>query len=113
MTVGVPERGLRSRADRDGVHVGAGVGEILQLVDEVLDLLRIHVSHLSNSFSLIIYRLLFRSVADPDPNPDPHFFEPPGSGSGSISQRDGSGSESGSLYYQAKKVRKTLIPTAL
>ncbi len=45
--VGVPERGLRSRADRDGVHVRAGVGEILQLVDEILDLLRIHVSHLS------------------------------------------------------------------
>ncbi len=47
LTVGVPERGLRSRADRDCVHVGARVGEILQLVDEVLDLLRIHVSHLS------------------------------------------------------------------
>jgi hypothetical protein len=42
------------------------------------------------------------SVADPDPNPDPHVFGPPGSGSGS-----------GSFYRQAKKVRKTLIPTAL
>jgi hypothetical protein len=37
------------------------------------------------------------SVADPDPNPDPHVFGPPGSGS---------------LYHQAKIVRKTLIPTA-
>jgi hypothetical protein len=38
------------------------------------------------------------SVADPDP--DPHVFGPPGSGSGSD-------------YHQAKKVRNTLIPTAL
>jgi magnesium-transporting ATPase (P-type) len=47
------------------------------------------------------------SVADPDPNPDqdpldPHVFGPPGSGS--ISQRYGSGS----FYYHAKMVRKTL-----
>ncbi len=48
------------------------------------------------------------SVADPDP-PDPHFFGPPGSGS--ASQRYGSGS--GSFYYHAKIVRKTLIPTIL
>ncbi len=48
------------------------------------------------------------SVPHPDP-PDPHVFEPPGSGSGSISQRYGSGS--GSLSQQAKIVRKTLIPT--
>jgi hypothetical protein len=52
------------------------------------------------------------SVADPDP-PDPHVFGPPGSGSGSISQRYGPVSGSGSFYHQAKKVRKTLIPTAL
>ncbi len=35
------------------------------------------------------------SVADPEPNsdlPDPHVFGPPGSGSGSISQKYGSGS---------------------
>jgi hypothetical protein len=50
------------------------------------------------------------SVADPDP-PDPHVFGPPGSGS--ISQRYGSGSGSGSFYHQAKKIKKTLIPTAL
>jgi hypothetical protein len=39
----------------------------------------------------------------------------PGSGFGSISQRHGSGSRcgSGSFYHQAKKIRKTLIPTAL
>jgi hypothetical protein len=42
------------------------------------------------------------SIADPDLNPDPnppdpHVFEPPGSGSVSISQRYGSGS--GSFYH--------------
>ena len=63
---------------------------------------------------------LTSSVPDPDPNPDPdppdpHVFGPPGSGSGSISQRNGSGSGSGSVsfYHQAKKSKKTLIPTAL
>ncbi len=49
------------------------------------------------------------SVADPDPNPDPYVYRPPGSGSGSISQRYGSLS----FYYQEKIVRKTLIPTVL
>ncbi len=47
---------------------------------------------------------LFSSVTDPDQNPDPsdpYVFGPPGSGSGSISQRYGSGS--GSDYHQAKK----------
>jgi hypothetical protein len=39
--------------------------------------------------------------------PDQHVFGPPGSGSGSICQRYGS------FYHQAKKVSKTLIPTAL
>jgi hypothetical protein len=37
------------------------------------------------------------SVADPDPNPDPRVFGPPGSRSGSFSQRYGSGS--GSFYH--------------
>ncbi len=41
------------------------------------------------------------------PDPDPHVFGPPGSGT--ISQRYGSGS--GSFYHHAKIVRKTLIPT--
>jgi hypothetical protein len=50
------------------------------------------------------------SVADPNPDPsDPCVFGPPGSGSGSSSQRYGSGS--GSIYHQAKIVKKTLIPT--
>jgi hypothetical protein len=50
------------------------------------------------------------SVADPDPNPsDPYVFGPPGSGSGSIIQRYGSGA----FYHKAKIVRKTLIPNAL
>ncbi len=54
-----------------------------------------------------ILRALATSVTDPDPNPDlpdPHVFGPPGSGSGSISQRYGSGS----FYLQAKIVRKKL-----
>jgi hypothetical protein len=38
------------------------------------------------------------------PDPDPHVFGPPGSGS--TSQRYGSGS--GSFYHHAKIVRKTL-----
>jgi hypothetical protein len=47
-------------------------------------------------------------VADPNPDPpDPHVFEPPGSGS--ISQRYGSGS----FYHHAKIVRKTLVPIIL
>jgi hypothetical protein len=50
------------------------------------------------------------SESGSDPQ-DPHVFEPPGSGSGSVSQRYGSGS--GSFNHQAKKIRKTLIPTAL
>jgi hypothetical protein len=45
------------------------------------------------------------SVADPDQT-DPYVFGPPGSGSGSISQRYGSGSLS-------KNSKKTLIPTVL
>ncbi len=52
------------------------------------------------------------SVADPDPDPDPpdpHVVGPPGSGCGSTSQRYGSGS----FFYHAKIVRKTLIPTIL
>ncbi len=45
--------------------------------------------------------------------PDPDVFGPPGFSSGTIRQRYGSGSGSGSFYHQAKIVRKTLIPTSL
>ncbi len=48
------------------------------------------------------------SVPDPDP-PDPRVFCPPGSGS--TSQRYGSGS--GSFYHHAKIIRKILNPTIL
>jgi hypothetical protein len=48
------------------------------------------------------------SVVDPDSS-DPYVFGPPGSGSGSISQRYGSAF----FYHQAKIVRKTMIPTVL
>ncbi len=47
------------------------------------------------------------SVPDPEPDPDPHVFGPPGSGS--TSQRYGSGS----FYHHAKIVRKTLISSIL
>jgi hypothetical protein len=47
----------------------------------------------------------YSSVADPDP-PDPHVFGPPGSGS--IGQRYGYVSGSGSFYHHAKIVRKNL-----
>jgi hypothetical protein len=56
------------------------------------------------------------SVADPDQNADPkdpYVFGPPGSGSISQSYGSGSGYRSGSFYYQAKIVRKALIPTVL
>jgi hypothetical protein len=46
---------------------------------------------------------ILTSVADPDPNPDPpdpHVFGPPGSRSGSICERYGSGSRS--FYHEAK-----------
>jgi hypothetical protein len=51
------------------------------------------------------YYFVGTSVVDPDPP----VFGPPGSGS--TSQRHGSGS--GSFYQYAKIVRKTLIPTIL
>jgi hypothetical protein len=56
--------------------------------------------------------LVFGSVLDPDPNPDPpdpRVFWPPGSGS--TSQRNGSGS--GSFYHHAKIITKILNPTTL
>jgi hypothetical protein len=46
-----------------------------------------------------------------DPDPDPRFFWPPGSGS--TSQRYGSGSGSRSFYHHAKLIRKILNPTIL
>ncbi len=60
----------------------------------------------------IFFWNLCSSVADPDLNPnpdppDPHIFGPPGSGSGSTSQRYGSGS----FYHHAYIVWKTWIPS--
>jgi hypothetical protein len=40
-----------------------------------------------------------RQTSVSDPNPDPHVFGPPGSGSGSISQRYGFGSGSCTFYH--------------
>jgi hypothetical protein len=50
-------------------------------------------------------KYFFTSVADPDPD----ILGQPGSGSGPISMKYGSGS----LDYHAKIVRKPLIPTVL
>jgi hypothetical protein len=44
---------------------------------------------------------------------DPCVFGPPGSASGSVSHKYGSGSGSGSFHHQAKIVRKTLVSTVL
>ncbi len=51
------------------------------------------------------------SSSVPDPHPDPYIFGPPGSASGSVSHKYGSGS--GSFHHQTKIVRKTLISTIL
>ncbi len=67
---------------------------------------------ISSSILFLKKKLLYNSVPDPDPNPDPpdpRVFWPPGSGS--TSQRYGSGS--GSFYHHAKITRKTLTPTIL
>ena len=61
---------------------------------------------------------MYSSVPDPIPDSDPpypHVFWPPGSGSGSTSQRYGSGSRarSGFFYQHAKIIRKTLNPTIM
>ncbi len=54
----------------------------------------------------LIYVFLYLDTADSSVvDPDPHVFGPPGSGS--TSQRYGSGSVSGSFYHHAKIVRKT------
>jgi hypothetical protein len=65
-----------------------------------------------NDLNFLDLQKLICSVPDPNPDPpDPRVFGPPGS----ISQRYGSGSGScsgsGSFYYQANIVRKTLIST--
>jgi hypothetical protein len=59
-----------------------------------------------------MYSMLLSSVPDPNPDQDPldpRVFWPPGSGS--TSQKYGSGS--GSFYHHAKIIRKTLNPTIL
>jgi hypothetical protein len=56
------------------------------------------------------------SFADPDPNldpPDPHVFGPPGSGSISQGMDLAPDPDLDPSITKQKKVRKTLIPTAL
>jgi hypothetical protein len=60
----------------------------VHFIDKSIILLYSRVRYTS---SLMNRTFSYTSVADPDP-PDPHVFGPPESGSGSISQRYGSGS---------------------
>jgi hypothetical protein len=63
--------------------------------------------------SLIFYQYILYHKRASAADPDLYVFGPPGSGS--VSQRYGSGSDEGSesCYHQAKIVRETLIPTVL
>jgi hypothetical protein len=56
------------------------------------------VKNMPNSYSISLISAV-PGVPDPDPNPDPdpRVFRPPGSGSGSISQKCGYGS--GAIYH--------------
>jgi hypothetical protein len=74
------------------------LGPAIRLSRKKLELTRrlgiVHQVHLH-----VVFAIAVTSVEDPDPS-DPHVFGPPGSGS--ISQRYGSGS--GSFYHHAKIV---------
>jgi hypothetical protein len=81
------------------------------------NLIRIHASKnapdpryriwIRNTLWKILWRKYYKKSSIADPNPDQHVSGPPGSGS--TSQRYGSGS----FYKCAKIVRKTLISTIL
>ncbi len=96
-----PEASGRREAGWGGGRQGTIITLILQVLIVRLSGTQVFFASVSGSRS--------RFVADPDP----YVFGPPGSGSGSISQRYGSGSGSGSIYHRAKIVRKPLIPTVL
>ncbi len=94
------------------ILVVSNTNNSLEKLRKTLVLLELFEVHLNFVLFFLASFWVGTSVADPDPNPDPdppgpHVFGPPGSGS--ISQRYGSGS--GSFYHHAKIVRKTLIPT--
>jgi hypothetical protein len=71
--------------------------------------------HFNRTFSKVSRLMAVFSLSSSVADPDPHVFGPPGSGS--TSQRYGSGScygsGSGSFYHHAKIVRKTLTPAIL
>jgi hypothetical protein len=67
--------------------------------------------HKNKSYAKLRFHSVVSTPSTSVADPDPYVFGPPGSGTGSISQSDGSGSVS--FYHQAKIVRKTLIPTFL
>ncbi len=106
-------RKQKVKSPRDLDHSSSLVDCRLDGIGQCVGCALLH-NHNQNIFYLyyLIFSSIFSSVADPDP-PDPHVFGPPGSGSGSISQRYGSGFGSGSSYHQAKIIRKTFIPTDL
>ncbi len=61
-----------------------------------------------------VQRDLLASIPNPDSDPpDPRVFWPPGSGSTSQRYGSGSGIGSGSFYHHAKIIRKILNPTIL
>ncbi len=56
-------------------------------------------SVLISNYTFFLNNLIHGLGPDLDTSPDPHVFGPPGSGSGSISQRYGSGSGSRSFPF--------------
>jgi hypothetical protein len=72
-------------------------------------LLFVYVALVLGNLNLVEQRVRTVESSVPDPDPDPHVVRPPGSRSGSISQRY----RSGSFYQQAKILRKNLIPAVL
>ncbi len=73
-----------------------------------IDTIPVLLSCLSPLILYLRFKKPISSVADPDPNPQDNYVFGP---SGSISQRYGSESGSGSFYHHAKIVVKALIPT--
>jgi hypothetical protein len=87
-----------------------GWTDFLAVAEPLLHLASLHLQQLAELHQARVRRLhiVKSSVVDPDP----YVFGPPGSASGSVSHKYGSGS--GSFHHQAtKKIRKTLPSTVL
>jgi hypothetical protein len=85
------------------------VQDLAKEVPPIMNVLNIHENLLECLLEMGNYADVQASV----PDPDPHVFGPPGSGSTSQRYGSGSGYGSGSFYHHAKIVRKTLILTIL